>query len=213
MARNKYPELTVTKILDVSSKLFAEKGYENVTIQDIVDELGGMTKGAIYHHFKGKEEIYEALVNRMMQTGNIFEKAKKMPKLTGLQKIQKVLSLSMTSDAQVEVNQIALPILDTPQFLKKQLYDTVGPQATYIEEFINEGNRDGSLNVQYPRQTAETFMLMIGIWLNPGIFAEPIDHITDKIHFLQMAFAQIGLPVLDEKTMKQLIEYYSGLLS
>ena len=41
MARNKYPELTVEKILEVSQRLFLEKGYEQTTIQDIVDNLGG----------------------------------------------------------------------------------------------------------------------------------------------------------------------------
>ena len=35
MARNKYPEETVQKILDVSRALFREKGYEHTTIQDI----------------------------------------------------------------------------------------------------------------------------------------------------------------------------------
>ena len=47
MARNKYPEVTVEKILEVSQRLFMEKGYDNTTIQDIVNELGGLTKGAI----------------------------------------------------------------------------------------------------------------------------------------------------------------------
>lgn len=50
MSRNKYPEETVNLILDVSQRLFIEKGYDNTTIQDIIDELGGLTKGAIYHH-------------------------------------------------------------------------------------------------------------------------------------------------------------------
>ena len=44
MARNKYPEVTVERILDVSQRLFLEKGYDNTTIQDIVDELGGLSK-------------------------------------------------------------------------------------------------------------------------------------------------------------------------
>ena len=39
MPRNKYPEETVQKILDVSMKLFLEKGYEETTILDIVREL------------------------------------------------------------------------------------------------------------------------------------------------------------------------------
>ena len=49
MARNKYPELTVEKILEVSQKLFLEKGYEQTTIQDILEQLGGVTKAAQNH--------------------------------------------------------------------------------------------------------------------------------------------------------------------
>ena len=52
MARNKYPEETVNRILDVAGHLFMEKGYEHTSIQDIIDNLGGLSKGAIYHHFK-----------------------------------------------------------------------------------------------------------------------------------------------------------------
>ena len=67
MARNKYPEITVARILDVSERLFLEKGYDNTTIQDIVDELGGLSKGAVYHHFKSKEEIMDAVGDRMVE--------------------------------------------------------------------------------------------------------------------------------------------------
>ena len=55
MARNKYPEETVKKILDVAERLFAERGYEHTTMADIVAGLDGLTKGAVYHHFKSKE--------------------------------------------------------------------------------------------------------------------------------------------------------------
>ena len=36
MARNKYPEETVKLILDVSTKMFCEKGYDNTSLQDII---------------------------------------------------------------------------------------------------------------------------------------------------------------------------------
>ena len=45
MARNKHPEETVNLILDVALALFFEKGYDNTSIQDIIDGLGGLTKG------------------------------------------------------------------------------------------------------------------------------------------------------------------------
>ena len=47
MARNKYPEETVQLILDVAFRLFMKKGYEHTSVQDIIDQLGGLSKGAI----------------------------------------------------------------------------------------------------------------------------------------------------------------------
>ena len=58
---------------DVAMRLFLEKGYDNTTIQDIVNGLGGLTKGAVYHHFKSKEEIMDAVGNRMFNENNPFE--------------------------------------------------------------------------------------------------------------------------------------------
>ena len=37
MPRNKYPEQTVEKILDAAALLFTQKGYQNTTLQDIID--------------------------------------------------------------------------------------------------------------------------------------------------------------------------------
>ena len=64
MARNKHPEETVNLIVSVAFRQFMEKGYEHTSIQDIIDNLGGMSKGAIYHHFKSKEDILMAVMGR-----------------------------------------------------------------------------------------------------------------------------------------------------
>ena len=47
MSRNKYPEETVKLILDTAAKLFAEKGYDETSLQDIIDRTN-LSKGAIY---------------------------------------------------------------------------------------------------------------------------------------------------------------------
>lgn len=51
MPRNKYPEETVRLILDVATRLFAEKGYDRTSLQDIINETK-LSKGAIYHHLR-----------------------------------------------------------------------------------------------------------------------------------------------------------------
>jgi hypothetical protein len=50
-----------TKILDRSLKLFALKGFDNVSVNDIV-AVSGCSHGLFYHYYQSKEEIYNALV-------------------------------------------------------------------------------------------------------------------------------------------------------
>lgn len=70
MARNKHPEETVNLILDVAFRLFIEKVYEHTSIQDIIEQLGRLSKGAIYHHFKSKEDIMVAVTDRITAESN-----------------------------------------------------------------------------------------------------------------------------------------------
>ena len=95
MARNKYPEITEARILDTATKLFLEKGWEETTVQDIVDELGDITRGAFYHHFKSKDDIIDAVTTRMFLGNNPFKAVEENKSLNGLQKIQYVLKFSL----------------------------------------------------------------------------------------------------------------------
>jgi AcrR family transcriptional regulator len=50
------------KILHVAFSLFIHKGYRDVSLREIVDEVG-LTKGAFYHYFKGKEQLFTEVVD------------------------------------------------------------------------------------------------------------------------------------------------------
>jgi len=51
---------TRQRILDVALELFAEQGYEKTSLREIAERLG-VTKAALYYHFKTKEEILVSL--------------------------------------------------------------------------------------------------------------------------------------------------------
>ncbi|MDZ5017120.1 TetR family transcriptional regulator, partial [Clostridium perfringens] len=97
MARNKYPEQTVEQILSASAKLFIENGYEKTTIQDIMDELK-LSIGAIDHHFKSKDEILNAVLNkRSIYVKEILEDLIKNTKAENArEKLKKILISSVT---------------------------------------------------------------------------------------------------------------------
>ena len=52
------------QILDAANALFAERGYEEVTIEDIAKEAG-VTRGLIHHYFGGRKEVYIAMIERL----------------------------------------------------------------------------------------------------------------------------------------------------
>ena len=107
MARNKYPEITEARILDTATKLFLEKGWEETTVQDIVDELGDITRGAFYHHFKSKDYIIDAVTTRMFLGNNPFKAVEESKSLNGLQKIQYVLKFSLQRPDTLQFSQVA----------------------------------------------------------------------------------------------------------
>ena len=110
MARNKYPEVTEERILEAAQRLFLEKGYDNTTIQDIVDQLGGLTKGAVYHHFKSKEEILNAVSDRMFFQNNPFEAVKRRKDLNGLEKLREAARLNQSDSSRVQLTAQMLPL-------------------------------------------------------------------------------------------------------
>ncbi|MCD4702087.1 MAG: TetR/AcrR family transcriptional regulator, partial [Candidatus Aegiribacteria sp.] len=61
--RKKQKEETVNDILRVSEDLFHEQGYEKTTIQNIAEHCG-LSKGALYHHFRSKEEVLKRICYR-----------------------------------------------------------------------------------------------------------------------------------------------------
>lgn len=70
----KEADIRKNEILDAAGILFTEKGYENTSVTDIMNAVG-IAKGTLYHHYKSKEDILNALIKR--QTDDIFLSAKK----------------------------------------------------------------------------------------------------------------------------------------
>ena len=58
-------------IIDQSYSLFLSRSYEAVSISDISNAIG-FTKGALYHHFKNKEELFMAVIDKYLPVENFF---------------------------------------------------------------------------------------------------------------------------------------------
>ena len=201
MARNKYPEITVEKILEVSQRLFLTKGYDNTTIQDIVDELGGLTRGAIYHHFKSKEEIMDALTNKMFREKNPFDTVKNQKDLNGLQKMKMAMSLNQSDKERVNLSLQAMPILKNPRILAGIIESNRQVLSPFWLELLTEGIKDGSIHTDYARELSELIPLF-DLWLTPSIYPATSEEIFHKFLFINDLFDKMGLPLIDDEIME-----------
>jgi AcrR family transcriptional regulator len=201
MARNKYPEVTVEKILDVAQRLFLEKGYDGTTIQDIVNELGGLTKGAIYHHFKSKEEIMDALGDKLFFDNNPFKAVEQRNDLNGLQKMREVIKVNQLDNERTELSIQSIPLLKNPRILAEMIDTDRRLIAPLWLELIEEGIRDGSIQTQYAKELSELLPLLTNLWLAPSVYPATVDEMRRKFYFVSDILNNIGIPLINDEVM------------
>jgi len=65
------------EILEAALTIFIKKGYSDTRMDDIVQEIG-LSKGAIYHHFQSKRDLFIALIEHWMDQFSAIERGEKM---------------------------------------------------------------------------------------------------------------------------------------
>ncbi len=211
MARNKHPEETVNLILDVAFRLFMKKGYEHTSIQDIIDNLGGLSKGAIYHHFKSKEDILVAVTDRMTAESNqMLAVIRDRSDLNGREKLKTIFKESICRPVQNDIFTVAPDFHNNPKLLFSLLHDTIEEAApNYILPIIEQGILDGSIKTDYPKQLAELILLAANVWMNPMIFDSSEEESYCKFMVFTQMMQGFGLDIVDNEMLERLQELTS----
>lgn len=198
MARNKHPEETVEKILDVAMRLFVERGYEQTSMQNIIDGLGGLTKGAVYHHFASKEEIFLAAMSRVMAPSVERQiEIRDAEGAWGLEKVQEMLDnrsygmdTSFFSMVQPELDPMKNPRLFALEY--RDLFEVSAHQI--LQPAIEQGVEDGTIQTDYPRELAESICLLNNLWCAPAFSpARDEDEQERRVAFLNEFMRNMGL--------------------
>lgn len=211
MARNKHPEETVNLILDVAFRLFMEKGFEQTSIQDIINHLGGLSKGAIYHHFKSKEDILVATTVRMTAESNqMLAAIRDRSDLNGREKLKTIFRESISRPVQNDIFTVAPDFHNNPKLLFSLLHDTIDNAApNYILPIIRQGISDGSIKTDYPEQLAELILLVANMWMNPMIFDNTEEESCRKFMIFRQMLQGFGLDIVDDEILERLQELAS----
>lgn len=162
MARSvKIEEHTVKRneILDAAQRLIYAKGYEQMTIQDILVELK-ISKGALYHYFGSKQALLEALIERTFQELNpLLRQIVDDPKRNAVEKLNDVFSVS--GRWKTEHKDYLLVIIrgwysDENALFRQKVTTTMVKRVTpMLAEVVREGVREGLFTTPYPDEAAE----------------------------------------------------------
>lgn len=208
MTRKRDKERTRQLILDVSQELFLEKGYDNTSIQDIVDGLGGLTKGVIYHHFKSKDDIFYTIMEKLSTENNDKDFYGQWEGANGLEKLKNMMVNSLSDYKKMAIAYSARVILKSPRVIGEQYLENLKVVVPVIEKYIEEGIEDGSIKNNYPKELAETFCLLFNMWIGLHLTSYSKEEYINKFQFIKELFEGIGVPVVDEDVFEEAIKLY-----
>ena len=164
----KKPEERRQEIIATARELFETKDYEKTTMQNVMDKLG-IAKGTIYHYFKSKEELLEAVIADAvaeyiagMQT--ILDTAEG----NALDKMHILIMAGQVSEEQGEI----LGHLHHPGNVgmhTRQLAVTLTGLAPLYAVVIQQGCEEGVFQTEHPLESAELILIGIQFLTDLGI--------------------------------------------
>ncbi len=156
MARTvKDPQERRIEFLDTSVELFNEKGYYNTSVEDICERMG-VAKGLFYYYFKTKEDLVEAIVDRLWEGAvTDYEVIMARDDLSALGKLFLYSSLR----GQIKVEQTYLVDLyikePTSPLVQRMMEKGVEMLVPILGAIFEQGVEEGTFNTQYPYKMAE----------------------------------------------------------
>lgn len=153
------------EILDAAQCLVFSKGYEKMSIQDILRELG-MSNGAFFHYFDSKAAVLEALIKRMMDdTEQRLLDIVHHPELSALEKLQHFFALLAHARMQQQpflVELLRIWFADENAVIRQKIGDAVIEQRSpMLTQIIRQGVEEGALAPAHPDYAAEIILSLM----------------------------------------------------
>lgn len=147
------------EILDVAERLFGTKGFDGTSTTDILNEIG-IARGTLYYHFKSKEEILDAMIDRM--TGSLVSDASEIAAQKDVPVLQRLTQMMLALNVNNDLGHEIMEQVHKPQNalmhqkMQERLLAMVDPIVTAL---IEEGIAQGICQTDHPAEVAEMTML------------------------------------------------------
>jgi AcrR family transcriptional regulator len=219
------------EILDVAQRLVYTRGYEQMTVQDILDELE-ISKGAFYHYFDSKQELLEVLVERMMDEGlKVISPIIEDPDLPALEKLQRYFHVAgrwKTSRKDFVLALMEIWYHDHNAIVRQKVFNAALQHIPPLfNQIIRQGVAEGIFNPAYPDEVGELILAMMisfgdtyaQLIIKSAPTEETLRRVMQRIAALNDAIERIlgtppgSLELVDEDTMREWVMVPKGVAS
>jgi len=153
------------QILDVTLRLIYTKGYEQMAIQDILDELR-ISKGAFYHYFDSKPALLEALIERIAQEAlQLLNPIVRDPHLPALEKLQRFFDTAVrwkTARKTFMLELLHVWYADHNAIVRQKMLAMWSKHSLpLLTAIFQQGIGEGVLNIAFPDQIGIVLLSLI----------------------------------------------------
>lgn len=168
MARTVKPEKVAEKrkeILNATQRLVFTKGYEQMSIQDVLDEVK-ISSGAFHHYFDSRSDLLEALIQRIKEeSGKPLLLLTRDPHLSAIQKFQGFFNTldTLRLERRAEITQLGrVWYNDDNAVVRQKVAEAIFEQrAPMIAEIVRQGIQEGVFNAPNPDKAGEVIMSLV----------------------------------------------------
>ena len=146
------------EILDVAERLFCTKGFDNASTNDILTEIG-IARGTLYYHFKSKEDILDAMIERL--TNQMVEKASVIALDESIPVLERLTGTMLSLNVDNELGHMVMEQVHRPQnalMHQKLELMLLGRVNRLITRITEDGIRQGIMHTDYPAEAVEMLM-------------------------------------------------------
>ncbi len=170
--------------MDAAVQAFRDEGFDN-TSMDRIAEIAGASKRTVYNHFAGKEALFQAVIDRLMEEMTSLKQIPYDPKRSLEDQLSDFAEAKLAvvrNPSWLSLTKVAVPVFIRNPQLAQATMDKVEAGGDTLVTWLKAAKRDGKLSVRDSELAANVFWsMMTGAFIWPIVFHGPLDPKTIRV--------------------------------